>query len=183
MAILVVAEHDNRELKPATYNSLRAAAQIGGDVDLLVVGSGCAAVAETAATAAGVKQGAAGRCHGVCEFPRREYCAPDRQAGARLQPCIGAGHHIREKRHAARGGASRRAADIRHQRGGISRYLHPADLCRQRHGDGSSNDSIKLLTVRTTGFEAVEPIPVARPRSKPLTRPAMPDLPPSTAPR
>lgn len=54
MSILIIAEHDNASLKPATLNTLAAAAQIGGDVDLLVVGSNCQAVAEQAALAQGV---------------------------------------------------------------------------------------------------------------------------------
>lgn len=49
MSILVIAEHDNKALKPATLNTLTAAQQIGGDVHLLVAGSGCASVAEQAA--------------------------------------------------------------------------------------------------------------------------------------
>ena len=54
MSVLVVAEHDNRELKPVTFNVLAAAQAIGGDIDVLVAGAGCAAVAEQAAAAAGV---------------------------------------------------------------------------------------------------------------------------------
>ncbi|MBR9883127.1 MAG: electron transfer flavoprotein subunit alpha/FixB family protein [Oceanospirillales bacterium] len=54
MAILVIAEHDNSSLKGATLNTLAAAAQIGGDIHLLVAGSGCEAVAQEAAKAEGV---------------------------------------------------------------------------------------------------------------------------------
>ena len=54
MSVLVVAEHDNRELKPVTFNVLAAAQAIGGDIDVLVAGAGCAAVAEQAAAASGV---------------------------------------------------------------------------------------------------------------------------------
>ena len=53
MSILVIAEHDNQELKPATLNTMTAAAQIGGDVDILVAGHGCGAVAEAASKIAG----------------------------------------------------------------------------------------------------------------------------------
>jgi electron transfer flavoprotein alpha subunit len=56
MSILVVAEHDNRSLKPVTLNVLAAAAAIGGDVDVLVAGQSCGGVAETAAKAAGVRR-------------------------------------------------------------------------------------------------------------------------------
>ena len=54
MSILVLAEHDNNELNPATLNAVAAAAQIGGDIDILVAGSGCGAVADAAAKVAGV---------------------------------------------------------------------------------------------------------------------------------
>lgn len=54
MSILVIAEHDNQTLKSATLNTLAAAAKIGGDVHVLVIGSGCAGVAGEAAAAHGV---------------------------------------------------------------------------------------------------------------------------------
>ncbi|ASL25941.1 electron transfer flavoprotein subunit alpha/FixB family protein [Azotobacter chroococcum] len=54
MAILVIAEHDNAVLAAATLNTVTAARAIGGDIHVLVAGSGCAAVAESAAKIAGV---------------------------------------------------------------------------------------------------------------------------------
>lgn len=56
MAILVIAEHDNAELKGATLNTIAAAQAIGGDVEVLVAGAGCGAVADAAAKAAGVSK-------------------------------------------------------------------------------------------------------------------------------
>ncbi len=56
MAILIVAEHDNGSLKSATLNTVSAAAQIGGDIEILVAGVGCQAVAEEAARVAGVSR-------------------------------------------------------------------------------------------------------------------------------
>lgn len=56
MAILVYAEHDNASLRKATLNTITAATQIGGDVHVLVAGSGCAAVADEAAKVAGVSK-------------------------------------------------------------------------------------------------------------------------------
>ncbi|HNL33024.1 MAG TPA: electron transfer flavoprotein subunit alpha/FixB family protein, partial [Pseudomonadales bacterium] len=56
MSILVIAEHDNKELKPATRNAVTAAQAIGGDIHVLVAGSGCAAVADAAARVAGVSK-------------------------------------------------------------------------------------------------------------------------------
>ena len=57
MSVLVIAEHDNRALKPATLNAVTAASEIakaaGGDVHILVAGKGCRPVAEAAAQIAG----------------------------------------------------------------------------------------------------------------------------------
>ncbi len=56
MSVLVVAEHDNNELKGATLVAVAAAQAIGGDVDILVAGSGSDAVAQAAAKVAGVSK-------------------------------------------------------------------------------------------------------------------------------
>ena len=54
MTILVIAEHDQQSLKAATLNTLTAATRIGGDVHVLVAGSGCSAAAQAAAQLQGV---------------------------------------------------------------------------------------------------------------------------------
>ena len=56
MSILVIAEHDNSTLKPATLNVLAAAKAIGGDINVLVAGENCGGVAEAAAKAEGVSK-------------------------------------------------------------------------------------------------------------------------------
>ncbi len=56
MTALVLAEHNNAELNPATLNAVAGAQALGGDVDVLVAGSGCAAVAEAAARVSGVRK-------------------------------------------------------------------------------------------------------------------------------
>ena len=56
MSILVVAEHDNTNLKAATLVAVAAAQAIGGDIDVLVAGSGCAGVGEAAAKVEGVSK-------------------------------------------------------------------------------------------------------------------------------
>jgi len=56
MSILVLADHDNAELKPATLVVVAAAEAIGGDIDVLVAGEGCGAVAEAASKVAGVSK-------------------------------------------------------------------------------------------------------------------------------
>lgn len=54
MAILILAEHDNSELAKSTLNAVGAASNIGGDIHVLVAGSGCGAVADSAAKIDGV---------------------------------------------------------------------------------------------------------------------------------
>ena len=54
MKTLIVAEHDNQTLKAATLNAVAAAQQLGDDIDILVVGSGCQAAADAAAAVPGV---------------------------------------------------------------------------------------------------------------------------------
>ncbi|MDH3449043.1 MAG: FAD-binding protein [Gammaproteobacteria bacterium] len=54
MASLVIVEHDNNEVAAATLHAVTAAQRIGGDIDLLVAGENCGAVAEAAAKIAGV---------------------------------------------------------------------------------------------------------------------------------
>ena len=54
MKTLIVAEHDNQTLKAATLNAVAAAQQLGDNIDILVVGSGCQAAADAAAAVPGV---------------------------------------------------------------------------------------------------------------------------------
>tara|TARA_B100001989_G_scaffold217833_1_gene169114 strand:+ start:417 stop:1346 length:930 start_codon:yes stop_codon:yes gene_type:complete len=55
MSILVIAEHDNNELKGSTLNTVTAASDIGGDITILVAGSNSSTVAEQASSIAGIK--------------------------------------------------------------------------------------------------------------------------------
>jgi len=54
MSALIIAEHDNRSLNPVTYNAVTAAARLGANLDILVAGHECRAVAEQAARVAGI---------------------------------------------------------------------------------------------------------------------------------
>ena len=60
MAILVVADHDNSTLGAGTLNTVAAATAIGGEIHLLVAGSGCSGVAEQASAVSGVSKSLAG---------------------------------------------------------------------------------------------------------------------------
>ena len=54
MTVLVIAEHDNASIKPATLNTVTAAAQCGGDVHVLIAGHNAGEAAKAAAAIAGV---------------------------------------------------------------------------------------------------------------------------------
>ena len=56
MSILVIAEHNNESIKPATLVAVAAAQAIGGDIEILVAGADCAAAAEAAAKIGGVSK-------------------------------------------------------------------------------------------------------------------------------
>jgi electron transfer flavoprotein alpha subunit len=56
MTVLVIAEHDNASVKPATLNTVTAAAKCGGDVHVLIAGSNAGAAAQAAAQIAGVSK-------------------------------------------------------------------------------------------------------------------------------
>ncbi|HMA14797.1 MAG TPA: FAD-binding protein [Kiloniellaceae bacterium] len=71
MTTLIVAEHDNSALKPATLNAVTAAGALPGDTHILIAGAGCDAAAQAAAKIAGVtkvlKADDAAYAHGIAE--------------------------------------------------------------------------------------------------------------------
>ena len=136
MAVLLLAEHDNGSLAPATGKAVTAARAFGGDVDVLVVGDGCRAVAEQAAKLDGVRKvlhrrGAASRA-----APRRGDRRGGQAADAELFRAARSRHHHGQERAAARRRHARRGADLRHRRGEVAQHLRAAGLCRQCAGDG-----------------------------------------------
>src|SRR5262249_15636332 len=70
MSVLVIADHDNASVRPATLNTVAAATKLG-DVTVLVAGTGCKTAADAAAKIAGVKKvllaDSAGFGHGLAE--------------------------------------------------------------------------------------------------------------------
>lgn len=56
MTVLVIADHDNNDLKESTLNTVTAATAFGGDIHILVAGSGCAGVAEAASKITGISK-------------------------------------------------------------------------------------------------------------------------------
>ena len=74
MGVLVIAEHDNAELKPATLNTVTAGLELG-EVTVLVAGNRCRAVAEAVAGTEGVQKVLLSD-GGVLEHPLAETLAP-----------------------------------------------------------------------------------------------------------
>ena len=74
MAVLVIADHDGKALKPGVTNTVTAATKIGGDVVALVAGKQCAEAAQAIAKVAGVKKVL------LCEAPQYEGSAAENLA-------------------------------------------------------------------------------------------------------
>lgn len=155
MSVLVIAEHDNTELKAATLNTIGAAKQIGGEIHMLIAGSGCSAVAEAAAKCDGVnkvlKADAPELAHGLAEN-----IAPiivDLASGYShiLAPASTFGKNILPRAAAL--------LDVQ-QISDISAVIDADTFERPVYAGNAvatvkSSDSIKLITVRGTTFDAV----------------------------
>jgi electron transfer flavoprotein alpha subunit len=156
MSILILAEHDNISLKEITLTAVTAASQIGGDIDLLVAGENCGAVAEMAAKVSGVSRVrvADNACYkgqlaenitALIKSLSSEYShimAPATTSGKNILPRVAA------------------ALDVSHFSEIIS--VESADTFKRTIYAGNaiatvqSNDPIKVITVRGTAFELSE---------------------------
>ncbi len=155
MSILVIAEHDNAELKAATGVAVAAAAAIGGDIDLLVAGAGSAAVAEQAAKYPGVSK--------VIHADNAAYGHQLAENIAALVADLGAGyghvvttHTTNGKNYLPRVAAALGVAQI----SDIVAVDSPDTFKRPIYaGNGiatvKSNDAIKVVSVRGTAYDAV----------------------------
>ena len=152
-SILVVAEHDNATVRPATLNTVTAAMQCGGDVHVLIAGSGAGAAAAAAATIAGVAKvlHAEGDwfAHGLAENMAAQVLALAPGYSHILFPATASGKNI----------APRVAAKL--DVGQISDItkVDAADTFERPIYAGNaiatvrSLDAVKVITVRTTGFD------------------------------
>jgi len=153
MASLVIAEHDNASLKPATLNTVSAAAQCGGDVHVLVAGHNAAAAAAAAAQVAGVSKvihaDAAGLAHGLAENVAAQVLAIARNYSHILFAATASGKNV-----APRVAASLDVAQL----SDVTKVISADTFERPIYAGNAiatvqSSDSIKVLTVRTTGFD------------------------------
>jgi electron transfer flavoprotein alpha subunit len=154
MTSLVVAEHDNASIKGATLNTVTAAAQCGGDVHVLVAGHNAGAAAKAAAQIAGVAKviHAEGEhlAHGLAENMAAQVLAIAGAYSHILFPATASGKNI----------APRVAAKLDvGQISDVTRVDSPDTFERPIYAGNAisvvqSLDEKKVITVRTTGFDA-----------------------------
>ncbi|TMS59879.1 electron transfer flavoprotein subunit alpha [Imbroritus primus] len=154
MTALVIAEHDNQALKAATLNTVTAAAQCGGEVHVLVAGSGCDAAAQAAAQIAGVTKvlvaDAPYFADGLAENVAAQLLAVAGGYSHILAPATAYGKNI-----LPRVAAKLDVAQISE----ISKVDAPDTFERPIYAGNAiatvqSSDAVKVITVRGTAFDA-----------------------------
>ncbi|HEY0294316.1 MAG TPA: electron transfer flavoprotein subunit alpha/FixB family protein, partial [Bordetella sp.] len=156
MTILVIAEHDNAQLKGATLNTVAAAAKIGGDIHVLVAGSQAQAVAEAATQIAGVAKvllaDAPQLADGLAENLEAQVLAVAQANGYShiLFAATASGKNV-----APRVAAKLDVAQISEIIGVVSpdTFVRPI-YAGNAFATVQSADPVKVITVRTTGFDA-----------------------------
>ncbi|MFO1364139.1 MAG: FAD-binding protein [Burkholderiales bacterium] len=155
MSILVIAEHDNSHLKAATLHALGAARAIGGEAHVLVAGGGCEAVAQAAARAQGVAKVL------LADAPHYRDELAESLATLVVQLAKDYGHVLLPATTFGKNLGPRIAAllDVA-QVSDIVAVESPDTFVRPIYAGNAmatvrSKDPIKVITVRTTGFEAV----------------------------
>jgi len=157
MTVLVIAEHDNQSLKGATLNTVTAASQCGGEVHVLVAGAGAKAAAEAAAKVAGVAKvllaDGAQLDHGLAENVAAQVLALAGGYSHILFAATAGGKNI-----APRVAAKLDVAQISDITKVVSadtfeRPIYAGNAIATVH----SADAVKVITVRSTGFDAAAP--------------------------
>ncbi|MBS0307709.1 MAG: electron transfer flavoprotein subunit alpha/FixB family protein [Proteobacteria bacterium] len=154
MTALVIAEHDNATLKSSTAHTVTAAAQCGGAVHVLIAGHHCSAAAQAAAKLAGVAKvlvaDAAYFADGLAENVAEQALALAKDYSHILAPATAYGKNI-----TPRIAAKLDVAQISE----ITKIDSPDTFERPIYAGNAiatvqSADAIKVITVRTTGFDA-----------------------------
>jgi electron transfer flavoprotein alpha subunit len=153
MTALVIAEHDNASIKGATLNTVTAALQCGGDVHVLVAGANAGAAAAAAAQIAGVSKvlhvDNDGLAHGLAENVSAQILGLAANYSHILFPATASGKNI----------APRVAAKLDvGQISDVTKVDSPDTFERPIYAGNAiaivqSLDAIKIITVRTTGFD------------------------------
>jgi electron transfer flavoprotein alpha subunit len=158
MAALVIAEHDNASVKGATLNTVTAALQCGGDVHVLIAGANAAGAATAAAQIAGVAKvlHADGEqfAHGLAENMAAQVLALAKDYSHILFPATAAGKNV-APRVAAKLDVGQ-ISDITKVEGsgqGNADTFERPIYAGNAIATVQSLDAIKVITVRTTGFD------------------------------
>ena len=156
MSILVIAEHDNSELKVATLNTVAAGIEIGGDIDVLIAGSDCDSVAESASQIPGVSKVL------VANKECYKYALAENIGNLVVELAEGYTHIISPATTSGKNFMPRVAAKLDvSQVSDISAVISEDTYERPIYAGNciatvQSTDSVKVITVRTTGFDACE---------------------------
>ena len=154
MSALVIAEHDNATIKVATLNTVTAAAACGGDVHVLVAGHNAAAAAAAAAQIAGVSKvihaDSESLAHGLAENVAAEVLAIAANYSHIVFPATAAGKNV-----APRVAAKLDVAQV----SDVTQVISADTFERPIYAGNAmatvqSQDATKVITVRTTGFDA-----------------------------
>ena len=154
MTALVIAEHDNASLKGSTLNTITAAAQCGGDVHVLIAGHNASGAAEAASKTAGVAKvilaDAPYFAEGLAENIAEQVLALASGYSHILAPATAYGKNV-----APRVAAKLDVAQISE----ITKVISPDTFERPIYAGNAiaavqSADPVKVITVRTTGFDA-----------------------------
>jgi electron transfer flavoprotein alpha subunit len=153
MAVLVIAEHDNASIKGATLNTVTAAIQCGGDVHVLIAGYDAQAAAAQASQIAGVAKvlhaDDAGLAHGLAENVAAQVLAIASDYSHIVFPATASGKNV----------APRVAAKLDvGQVSDITKVVSSDTFERPIYAGNAiatvqATDAVKVLTVRTTGFD------------------------------
>ena len=156
MSILIIAEHDNNELKGATLNTVAAGAAIGGDIDILVAGTDCGSVAEAASQVPGVRKVL------VADKETYKNSLAENVGNLVAEIAEGYSHILAPATTNGKNFMPRVAAKLDvSQISDISAVISEDTFERPIYAGNciatvQSSDSIKVITVRTTGFDASE---------------------------
>src|SRR6516164_11752336 len=155
MTVLVIAEHDHATLKPATLNTVTAAKACGGEVHVLVAGANAAEAGKAAAQVAGVAKvivaDSPSLAENLAENVAAQVLAIAKNYSHILFPATANGKNV-----APRVAAKLDVAQI----SDITKVDSPDTFERPIYAGNAiatvqSADAIKVITVRTTGFDAV----------------------------
>jgi electron transfer flavoprotein alpha subunit len=153
MTALVIAEHDNHSIRGATLNTVTAAAQAGGEVHVLIAGHNAQGAAEAASKIAGVAKvlhaEAAGFEHGLAENVAAQVVALAGSYSHIVFPATAAGKNVAPRVAALLDVAQ--ISDIIHVLGAdtFDRPIYAGNAI----ATVQSTDKVKVITVRTTGFD------------------------------